>query len=83
VHDAAGGDHQAVAALLDALAAADHTMPRLFDAVDRHGHHLPQAAQVGRAVDQRFGAARQHRCGHLAAPPALGCVGHGDVVGPH
>jgi hypothetical protein len=86
VDHAPAGDHDPVAALLDPLEVPDRSVvgPRVL-AVDLDRHHSPQAAEVGRSVDQRLVAAGEHRRGHLLAVPAGWRVLDGYIAGgePH
>ena len=78
VDDAAGGDHEAVAALLDPLHVPEQVVVGDGPRVDLDGHHRPQAPEVGRARDERLRAPGQHRRRHLVPVPAGRGVGHGD-----
>ena len=70
VDHTAGGDDDAVAGLLDAF---DVTFQRALV-------HLPDAAEVGGAVGQRFIASGEHRCGPVVVAAGR-CVGDRDVGG--
>jgi hypothetical protein len=78
VDDPAGGDHQPVARLLDALHVADQPGVRRVDLDDP-----PRPPEVRRAVDQWLVAPGQHRRRHLRPVAPGRRVGDGDVRNCH
>src|SRR2546423_7167391 len=83
VDDLAGSDHDAIAALLDALDVSRERMvvddlACLLDLV-----RLPDTAQVRRTLRERLPAAGEDRRRHLAVPATVRRVSDGDLVCAH